>query len=79
MEGESKVDHQGEPGYIGAVTRMSGMAEAKTSATGESGEQDKVVMMSQDTPTEEAQSPAALAAPVGAAQQPPEVKDRDEV
>ena len=80
MEGESQMDHQGEPGYIGAVTRMSGMAEAKTSATGESGEQDKVVMMSQDTPTEEAQGPAALAAPVGAAQQPPERKDgEDEV
>ena len=79
MDGESRYDHQGEPGYIGAVTRMAGMAEAKERAAGESGEQDKVGLMSQDTPTEEAQSPAALAAPVGAAQQPPEVEVRDEM
>ena len=79
MDGGSRIDHQGEPGYIGAVTRISGVAEAKTSAAGERGEQDKVVMMSQDTPTEEAQSPAALAAPVGAAQQPPDRKDGEEM
>ena len=78
MSGETQGVHQGEPGYIGAVTRISGMAEAKARTAGESGEQDKAEVVSQDTPAEEAQSPAAVAAPVGAAQQPPDRMDGED-
>ena len=61
------------------MTRMSGKAETKASARVEEVDQDKAGVVSQDTPAEGAQSSAALAAPVGAAQQTPELKDGESV